>query len=45
MNINGSICKPVSDKSELFDSERDMTDIGDEYFSLESLYNNQNFIH
>ena len=45
MNINGSICKPVSDKSELFDSERDMADIGDEYFALESLDNNQNTIH
>ena len=25
MNVNGSICKSVSDKRELFDSERDIT--------------------
>ena len=38
MNINGSIklCESVSDKWELFDSERDMADIRDEYFALES---------
>ena len=42
MNVNGSICKSVSGKRELFDSERDMTDIGDEYFALESLDNKQN---
>ena len=41
MNINGSICKSVSDKWELFDSERDMADIGDEYFTLERLDNKQ----
>ena len=45
MNINGSICKSVSDKWELFDSERDMADIGDEYFALESLDNNQNALN
>ena len=45
MNVNGSICKSVSDKRELFDSERDMTDIGDEYFALESLDNKQNALH
>ena len=33
------ICKSLSDKRELFDSERDMADIGDEYFALESLDN------
>ena len=41
MNINGSVCKSVSDKWELFDSERDMADIGVEYVALESLYNKQ----
>ena len=45
MNINGSICKSVSDKWEIFDSERDMADIGDEYFALESLDNKQNALH
>ena len=45
MNVNGSICKSVSDKRELFDSEGDMTDIGDEYFALESLDNKQNALH
>ena len=45
MNINGSICKSVSDKWELFDSERDMADIGDEYFALESLDNKHNALH
>ena len=45
MNINGSICKSVSDKWEFFDSERDMADIGDEYFALESLDNKQNALH
>ena len=37
MNMIGSVCKSVSDKWELFDSERDMADIGVEYFTLESL--------
>ena len=37
MNINGSICKSVSNNWELFDYERDMTDIGDEYFAIEIL--------
>ena len=32
-----NICKSVSDKWELLDSARDMADIGDEYFALESL--------
>ena len=45
MNINESICKSVSDKWELFDSERDITDIRDEYFALESLDNQQNALH
>ena len=45
MNINGSICKSVSDKSKLLDSERDMTDILDEYFALESLDNKQYALH
>ena len=45
MNVNGSICKSVSDKRELFDSERDMTDIGDKHFALESLDNKQNALH
>ena len=35
----------MSDKRELFDSERDMTDIGDEYFALESLDNKQNALY
>ena len=39
MNINGSICKSVSDKWKLINSERGMADIGDEYFALESLDN------
>ena len=34
-----------SDKWELFDSERDMADIGDEYFALENLDNKQNALH
>ena len=33
------ISKSVSDTRELFDSERDMADIQDEYFALESLVN------
>ena len=37
MNIYGSISKSVSDTRELFDSERDMADIPDEYFAVESL--------
>ena len=41
MNINGSICKSVSGKWELFDSERDMADIGGEYFALESVDDKQ----
>ena len=41
MNINGSICKSVSDKWELFDSEKDLADIRDECFTLESLDNKQ----
>ena len=45
MNINGSVCKSVSDKLKLFDSERDMADIGVEYFALESLYNKQKALH
>ena len=45
MNINGSICKSVSDKWELFDSERHMSDIGDEYVALRSLDNKQNALH
>ena len=45
MNINGSICKSVSDKWELFDSERDMANFGDENFVLESLDNKQNALH
>ena len=45
MNINGSICKLVSGKWELLDSDRDMADIGDEYFALESLDNKQNTLH
>ena len=28
-----------------YDSERDMADIGDEYFALESLANKQNVFH
>ena len=39
MNINWSICKSVKDKWVLFNSERDMVDIGDEYFALERLDN------
>ena len=39
MNINGFICKLVSDKWELLDSERDMADTGDEYFVHESFDN------
>ena len=41
MNINGSISKSVSDSDtrELFDSERDIADIPDEYFALKSLDN------
>ena len=45
MNINWSICKSVSDKWVLFDSEGDMADIGDEYFAIESLDNKQNALH
>ena len=45
MNVNGSIRKSVSDQRELFDSERDMIDIGDEYFALQSLDNKQNALH
>ena len=47
MNINGSICKSVSEKWELlvFDFERDMAGIGYEYFALESLDNKQNALH
>ena len=45
MNINGSICKSESGKWELLDSERDMADIWDEYFALESLDNKQNALH
>ena len=45
MNINGSICKSVSEKWELFDSERDMADIGDENFAFESLDNKQNALN
>ena len=41
MNMIGSVCKSVSDKWELFDSEGDMADIGVEYFALEILYNKQ----
>ena len=37
MAINGSICKPVSEKSELFDSERDMADIADDTLPLKVL--------
>ena len=42
MNINGSVYKSVSDRWELFDSERDMADIGNKYFAFESLENKQN---
>ena len=45
MNVNGSICKSVCDKWELFDSERDVVDIGDAYFALENLDNKQNVLH
>ena len=45
MNINGSISKSVSDTRGLFDSERDMADIQDEYFALESLDNKQYALH
>ena len=45
MNINRSISKSVSDTRELFDSERDMADIPDEYFALESLDNKQYALH
>ena len=45
MNINGYICKSVSDKWELFDSERNIADTGDEYFALESLVEKQNALH
>ena len=45
MNINGSISKSVSDKWELFDSERDMAVIEYEYFALESLDNKQNALN
>ena len=45
MNINWSICKSVSDKWGLFDSDRDIAHIGDEYFTLESLDNKQNALH
>ena len=45
MNINGSICKSVSDKWELFDFERDMADIGDDFFAIKSLNNKQNALH
>ena len=45
MNINESICKSVSAKGELFDSDRDMADIGIKYLALESLDNNQNTLH
>ena len=39
------ICKSLSDKWELFDSELDMADIRDEYFALESVDNKQNALH
>ena len=45
MNINGSMSKSVSDTRELFDSERDMADIPDEYFAPESLDNKQYALH
>ena len=45
MNINGSISKSVSETMELFDSERDMADIPDESFALESLDNKQYALH